>query len=61
MGNWIDELDETTREYDRQVRAGAKQYDEELYNPQGGCCDEDGDEDEDEPEDETDEDDEDED
>ncbi len=49
MGNWIDELDEDTKEYDRQVRAGAERYDEELYNPQGGWCDddEDGDQDED--------------
>lgn len=57
MGNWIDELDKDTKEYDRQVRTGAKRYDRELYSPHGGCCDDGAVAEDDEPEDETDEDD----
>ncbi len=40
MVNWIDRLDEDTREYDNQIRAGAERYDREVM----GCC---GDDDED--------------
>jgi hypothetical protein len=47
MGNWIDELDSDTKEYDRKVKAGAKQYDKELCNPkwEGWNYDEDDDND----------------
>ncbi len=54
MGNnWIEDFDENSREYDRQVRAGAEKYDKELYAPQSGCC---GGEEDEPDENETDED-----
>lgn len=47
MGNWIDELDEETREFDRQLREGAQRYDREVCGGNSGDDDEEEDEDED--------------
>jgi len=52
MGNWIDELDEDTKRYDREVRAGAERYDEELYNPHWEGWDDDEEDDEDDEDEE---------
>ncbi len=30
MGNWVDELDKDTKEYDRQLKQGADEYDKEV-------------------------------
>lgn len=46
MSNWIDELDEETKEFDRQLRKDAKGWDREVWQ----------DDDEDEPDDDHDED-----
>jgi len=48
MGNWIEDTDENSREYDHRVRAGAERYDREVMCGCGcGCGDDEGEEDDD--------------